>query len=95
VTLLHRLIPVVAALAAIGVLRWAGLPAPAVLVALVGGPAGLAYLVMRTRRPMDEHEQDQQGRALRDLPPPPTGQRRSSYAESRARAARTSLMKVW
>ena len=49
-------------------------PVLAVLVALVGGLAGLLYLVTRTRgmSPLQpEHEREKNERFLRDIPPPP------------------------
>jgi len=64
------LIPFVAALAAIRV-WWPALADIAVLLALVGG---LAYVVMRPRRPMppSRGEQEPDRRDVeRDLPPPP------------------------
>jgi len=49
-------------------------PVLAVLVALVGGLAGLLYLVTRSRgmSPLQpEHEREKSERFLRDVPPPP------------------------
>ena len=69
---LWRLIPRVGALAAIGVLWWAGLPVLAVLVTLVSGLAGLLYLIAGAGRAGDGRtEQEREGyeRFLRDVPP--------------------------
>lgn len=67
------LIPFVAALAAFRV-WWAGPADVGVLLILVGGLAGLAYLVMRPRGSMpplpDEQGQDRR-HVERDIPPPP------------------------
>jgi membrane protein implicated in regulation of membrane protease activity len=67
------LIPFVAALAAFRV-WWAGPADVGVLLILVCGLAGLAYLVMRPRRSMpplpDEQGQDRR-HVERDIPPPP------------------------
>jgi hypothetical protein len=63
------LIVFVAALAA---MWWAGLTGMAVLVTLVCGLAGLAYLVVRNREPMPSQEADRerrQGDAERDITP--------------------------
>lgn len=67
------LIPFVAALAAFRV-WWAGPADVGVLLILVGGLAGLAYLVMRPRGSMAPlpDEQGQDRRAVeRDIPQPP------------------------
>lgn len=63
--------------AAIAAMWWAELRGLAVLVAIVGGLAGLAYLVVRTRRPMPPLP-GELGRARadmlqRDIPPQNTG----------------------
>jgi hypothetical protein len=58
---------------------WAGLTGIAVLVILVCGLAGLAYLVVRTRQPLPGAEQERDGRDVqvfnvqrhRDDTPPP------------------------
>jgi membrane protein implicated in regulation of membrane protease activity len=65
------LIPFVAALAAFRV-WWAGPADVGVLLILVCGLAGLAYLVVRTRQPMPSQEDDRdkrQGDAERQVPP--------------------------
>jgi hypothetical protein len=62
------LIVFVAALAA---MWWAGLVGMVVLMTVVSGLAGLAYLVVRTRQPMPSLEADReerQGDAERDIP---------------------------
>jgi len=58
--------------AAVAAMWWAGLTGMAVLVTVVCGLAGLAYLVVRTRQPMPSQEADRdtrQGDAERDIPP--------------------------
>ncbi len=66
-------IPFVTVLVAIRV-WWAGPGDVAVLVILVCGLAGLAYLVMRNRAPMPPLRGDQERDTRdveRDIPPPP------------------------
>ncbi len=67
---LLRVIPSVAAVAAIPVLWWAGLPVLAGFLALVCGLAGLLYLIAggsdgRTALEREGHE-----RFLKNIPPP-------------------------
>jgi hypothetical protein len=55
---------------AVGVMWWGGLNGIAVLVTLVVGLAGLAFLVVRTRQPTPSHEADRdarKGEAERDI----------------------------
>jgi hypothetical protein len=74
---LLRFIPSVAAIAALPVLWWAGLPALAVLLAVVCGLAGVLYFVAGgARRAGDgrsENEREGNERFLRDIPPPSSG----------------------
>jgi hypothetical protein len=58
--------------AAVAAMWWAGLTGMAVLVTVVCGLAGLAYLVVRTRQPMPTQEADRDkrlGDAERDIAP--------------------------
>ena len=57
--------------AAVAAMWWAGLKGMAVLVTVVGGLGGLAYLVVRTRQPVPSREADRTSRqadAERDMP---------------------------
>ncbi len=70
---LRSLVSLVAALAAIGALWWAGLPVLAAFLALVCGLSGLLYLVAGAGRAGDgrsENEREGNERFLRDIPPP-------------------------
>ena len=58
---------------AVAAMWWAGLKGMAVLVTVVGGLGGLAYLVVRTRQPGPSREADRTSRqadAERHMPPP-------------------------
>ena len=58
--------------AAVAAMWWAGLKGMAVLVTVVGGLGGLAYLVVRTRQPVPSREADRTSRqadAERHMPP--------------------------
>jgi hypothetical protein len=63
----------VAFVAALAAMWWAGLRGITVLVALVCGLAGLAYLVVRTQRPSLRPEQAEEDtrHVERDTPPTP------------------------
>jgi len=65
----------IAFVAALAAMWWAGLRGLVVLLAAVGGLAGLAYLVVRTQRPSLRPEQAERGQdrrdVERDLPPGP------------------------
>ena len=66
----RRLISAVVAVAAILLLWWAGLPVLAVFVALIGGLAGLVYLISGRSAGRAEVERERNERYLRDIPPP-------------------------
>ena len=59
--------------AAVAAMWWTGLKGMAVLVTVVGGLGGLAYLVVRTLQPVPSQEVDRSSRqadAERHMPPP-------------------------
>jgi hypothetical protein len=69
----RSLVSVVAAVAVIGVVWWAGLPVLAGFLALICGLAALLYLVAGPRGAGDgRSSQEREGneRFLRDIPPP-------------------------
>jgi len=63
----------IAFVAVLAAMWWAGLRGITVLVALVCGLAGLAYLFVRTQRPSVRPERSEQDtrHVERDTPPPP------------------------